>query len=267
MTDSFGIQVPTGSGTQGDPRRFERLSAIQRGMRSTFNTFHPTSIYSQNMNPNLSMVNGPSTTPRATRLFGGRLQTRSHEERDPHASTSHLPANSQPVPMTYSPVALPTGWDSEADDIHLPRAAVLPDSRPIGVTAANVSRSAFSSAPSGSAFTAADEGRSGVSAETRSSRNRDANSQRRHRKKKKQHTQRRRPRLQAEQRVWTRSVRSGPSTVSSRRTAYQKGPKTDTSKLSVILSTIFLLITVITCKPTFPPWSQLPKLTRLQTSP
>jgi hypothetical protein len=237
MTDSFGIQVPTGSGTQVDPRRFDRLSAIQRGMRSTFNTFHPTSIYSQNMNTNLSMVNGPSVTPRATGLFG-RVQTRSHE--DPHASTSHLPTNSQPVPMTYSPVALPVGWDSDGSNLHLPQAAVLPDVRPVA-SSVGAPRSAFTS-NSGSGVTTA--GRSGVSSNTRSSRRREP-AERRQRKKKRAH---RRPRNQNGQRVWTRSVRSAPSTTSSRRTEYRNGPKTDSSKLSVILSSLFLLMTVITCK-------------------
>src|SRR5689334_21337338 len=59
--------------TQQDGSRFQRLSQIQRGMRSYLNNFRaPSSLYSDSANANISMVNGAPTTPKPSlrRFFG-----------------------------------------------------------------------------------------------------------------------------------------------------------------------------------------------------
>lgn len=221
MTEAFGLNftVPGGSGTHTDPSRFARLSDIQRGMRSHLpNPFTATSsMYSQGTNPNLSTVNGPSITPRSTGLFGRREQTRSHPS--PNASTAHLPMHSQPMPMSYSPLPPPSGWNNiGTNNIPQPTPAVLPDSRPVNERS---NTSGTETSLESTSSTAAQE--------------------RRRRKQRRNHRHHR-------QRGWVRSHRSGTPPASRRRHFLHDAPKGDNSALSVFVAAIFLAATLATCK-------------------
>jgi hypothetical protein len=181
-------------------------------------------MYSQATNHNLSTVNGPSITPRTTGLFGAREQTRSHSS--PHSSTAHLPLHSQPIPMSYSPVAPPIGWDQpEMGGIRHPQPAVLQDDRPI-------QQESLVSGPSG---TSERTGSLESGTSTRASRPRRPRKKRRHHR----HHQ---------QRGWVRQHRSGTPPASRNRHFLHDAPKGDNSRLSVFVAALFLLATLITCK-------------------
>jgi hypothetical protein len=103
--------------------RFQRLSEIQRGMRSALNNFRvPSSLYST-PNAHLSMVNGASTTPRPPlRRFFGQWGEESGSATGAmgagSSSRDHLPLHAQPQPVSgpldYSPATQPFEWDVEA---------------------------------------------------------------------------------------------------------------------------------------------------------
>jgi hypothetical protein len=239
MADPFGFNFTTGgSGTQPDNNRFARLSDIQRGMRQQVpnNPFRPaSSMYSQGTNPNLSTVNGPSVTPRTTRFFSGlggmrraqQQQTRSHPS--PNASTTHLRTQAQPMPMSYSPIAPPTGWDTEADGLHVPEAAVLPDSMPINHRT-NTSETHSSNHSNNSTSNTSNLSSTRASDSTA----------RRHRKHRRRHRHH-------HQQGWTRRHRSGTPPASQSRTHFlHKQPKGDNAALSVFVSALFLAATLAT---------------------
>lgn len=237
MAEPFGLNITQGSGTQIDPSRFARLSDIQREMRGQIpNPFsNASSMYSQRTTANLSTVNGPSVTPRTTRLFRvrNREQLRSHQS--PNASTTDLRANGQPVPMSYSPAPLPAGWDDdelESPQIQHPHPAVLPDTRPVNFLRTRTAGTVTSQ----TGLTTTTTNDSGTTLP-----NPEAQARRERRRKRRRHRHH-------NQRGWTRSHRSGtPPASSNRRPFLHDQPKGDNTKLSIFISAVFLAATLATC--------------------
>jgi hypothetical protein len=113
--------------SQPDTIRFARLSVIQASMRSYLNPpGPPSSVYSRSPNPNLSTVNGPSTTPKPPFRFFGRWG----ETQSPSESVLNLSQDPQPVPLSYSPAFQPSEWGREPNSPAEPDRMFILDSRP-----------------------------------------------------------------------------------------------------------------------------------------
>ena len=124
----LGFTVPREQpAPQPETIRFARLSAIQASMRSHLNPFGgtPSSVYSRSPNPNLSTVNGPSTTPKPPFRFFGRWG----ETQSPSESVVNLSIDPQPVPLSYSPAVQPSEWGQQPNSPAEPDRMFILDSR------------------------------------------------------------------------------------------------------------------------------------------
>jgi hypothetical protein len=177
--------------------------------------FRPSSsLYSVTPNLNVSTANGPSTTPRSSwrGLWGPRPSTRPVQH-SPNGSRANLPQGCQMPGLTYSPASINSEWiapETVTDRVPLSGARSMEQLPREGLSSGQISSENSSTGGVG-------------------------------RRQRRKHHRRR----HHQQRGWVRSHRPGTSSTRSRNPLHV--PSSKNSKLSIIVASLFLLATVVTC--------------------
>jgi hypothetical protein len=171
-----------------------------------------SSVYSQSPNPNVSTVNGPSITPRAS--LRGLWAPRPTSN---HGSRENLPQNYQLPDTTYSPASENNEWNAPE---------VVTDRVPLSGARSTEQLRSHEQPPLAQ-----------QPSETRPSTSATSRSRRKHQRRRRHH----------QHSAWVRDHRHGTSPVRSRNVLHD--PRTAKNHgVSVIVATLFLAATVITCK-------------------